>query len=119
MLNKIPKDVAANLANYQPFAKCIWAELLRDISNPDKHRHLTTLGTSAEFVPDRPMLRIVDTHMHRQTIHLRGKVQISVTIQFRGDALDIIDASDLVQRGATALVRSYAGRFQGTQPIFV
>ena len=119
MLNKIPQEVAKDLANYQPFAKCIWAELPTVISSPDKHRHLTTLGTSAEFIPDRPVLRVIDAKSGSQTIHLKGKVQISVTLEFRGDTIDVIDASNLVQREATALIRSYASRFQLPGPRFV
>jgi hypothetical protein len=119
MLNKIPHDVAKDLAHYQPFAKCVWAELLSEISNPDKHRHLTTLGTSAEFIPDRPVLSVIDTKSGGQTIHLKGKVQISVSLEFRGDTIDVIKASNLVQREATALIRSYAGRFQLPGPRFV
>jgi hypothetical protein len=118
-LNKIPQDVAKDLAHYQPFAKCSWAELLRDISNPDKHRHLTTLSTSAKFVSDRPVLRVIDTQSNRQTIPLKGEIEISVAIHFGGGLIDIIEASHLVQREATALIRSYAGRFKIPPPGFV
>jgi hypothetical protein len=27
----------------QPYRGCIWTKILREISNPDKHRHLTVL----------------------------------------------------------------------------
>lgn len=115
-LNKIPHEIAKDLSHYQPYARCVWAELLRDISNPDKHRHLTTLGVSAEFVSDRPILRVIDTESNRHTIPMRGKIKVSVTFDFRDNPIDIIEASHLVQREATALIRSYAGRFKIPPP---
>jgi hypothetical protein len=118
-LNKIPRDVAEDLAHYQPFAHCAWAELLRDISNPDKHRHLTTLGISAEFIPDRPVLGVIDSETKRQSVHLSGKVAIGVTLKSGRDTIDIIEASNLVQREARALIRGYAGRFKLPPPGFV
>ncbi len=34
---------AAEIALLQPFNGCLWTELLRDLSNPDKHRELLTV----------------------------------------------------------------------------
>jgi hypothetical protein len=115
-LNKIPKDVADNLAHCQPFSHCRWAELLRDISNPDKHRHLTTLNISNTFISDRPVLGVIDTKTNRHTFHLRGQIEVGVSLQ-TGE--DIIDAAKLVESEARALVRSYAGRFKLPPPGFV
>lgn len=115
-LRKVPRGVAEDLAHYQPFSGCKWAELLRDLSNPDKHRHLTTLNTRATFKPDTLGLGIVDPNTKQQSIHFKGRIEVSV---FLPTGEDVVDALHLVQGEARALVRSYAGRFQLPGPRWV
>ncbi len=115
-LNKIPKEVALDFAHYQPFAGCKWAALLRDISNPDKHRHLTTLDSEATFIPSRPPLGVIDTHTGSQSVHLHGGIEVGVSLK-TGE--DVLDASKLAESEARALVRSYAGRFHLSPRRFV
>jgi hypothetical protein len=115
-LDKIPKTVADDLAHYQPFANCRWAELLRDISNRDKHRHLSTLTTSTKLVPDEPIRRVIDPVKNAQSFHLKGQIEVGV---FLPTGEDVIDAAHLIQGEARALIRSYAGRFKIPPPGFI
>ncbi len=114
-LKGIPKDVADNLAHYQPW-QCDWTKLLREISNLDKHRHLTTLTTTTRLVPERPIRRVIDPVNRTQSFHLKGQVEVSVALP---DGMDVVYAAHLIQSEARALIRSYAGRFKLPAPGFV
>jgi hypothetical protein len=115
-LDKIPKDVADDLAHYQPFANCGWIKLLRDISNRDKHRHLHTLTTTTKLIPEQPIRRVIDPIKNAQSLHIDGQIEVSV---FLPTGEDIVDAAHLIQSEARALVRSYARRFKIPPPGFV
>ena len=42
-LRGLSVDHVAAMERLQPYKGCLWAKFIRDISNPDKHRHLTAL----------------------------------------------------------------------------
>lgn len=48
-LYKVPPDAIAYFRQLQPFAGCEWTALLRDGSNPDKHRTLPFLTSQESF----------------------------------------------------------------------
>jgi hypothetical protein len=114
-LKNIPKGVAEDLEHYQPFASP-WVAILRDISNRDKHRHLTTLTISTNLLPEGPIRIAVNPVKNAQSIHYRGQIEIGV---FLPTGEDVIDAANLVQSEATALIRRYASRFTLPGPRFV
>jgi hypothetical protein len=115
-LDKVPKDVAEDLAHYQPFSNCGWSEILRDISNRDKHRHLNTLTVTNKLIPEGEISRVIDPVANAQSLHMEGQLEVGVYLP-TGE--DVIDAAHLIQREARALVRSYAGRFKFPPPSFV
>lgn len=117
-LKKIPKPVADDLFHYQPFSGCRWTEMLRDLSNPDKHRQLTTLTTYATFRPHggNKVLGVMDPNTGLETVHLSGEVQVVVELE---GGEEIVGAFQLIEREARALIRSYAGRFQFDPTRFV
>jgi hypothetical protein len=115
-LNNIPKDVAEDLAHYQPFSGCAWAVLLRSLSNADKHRSLTTLTAHFNFIGSGEV--VIEEHPHTGTKSVQRLGDLDVGL-FLPTEEDVIDASDLAQREARALIRSYAGRFEFPPPRFV
>lgn len=50
-LRGVHADHVDVIRHLQPFAGCQWTALLRDLSNPDKHRRLTVLVTESEIDP--------------------------------------------------------------------
>lgn len=106
-LVKVPQDVVDELAQYQPYAGCKWVRLLRQISNLDKHRHLTTLTTSTKLIPEEVRTH-VDSEARKQVIDLKSVLRIDVTLP---GGEDLTDALELIHREARTLVHSYAGRF--------
>lgn len=114
-LNKVPKDVANDLAHYQPFAHCVWIELLKDISNPDKHSQLTIFNSETQLIPHR-LRGYVNPHTGTQAIDFEGVVRVDVTLT-TGE--DVVEALQLIHSEAAALIRSYSGHFQLNPSRFV
>jgi hypothetical protein len=115
-LNNIPKDVADDLAHYQPFSGCAWAILLSSLSNADKHRSLTTLTTHYEFRPTGESIVEEHPYTHDKSIQRLGEIEVGLLLP-TGE--DVVESADLVQREVRALIRSYAGRFEFPPPRFI
>jgi hypothetical protein len=115
-LNKMPQDVADDLAHYQPFSDCAWAILLRSLSNADKHRYLTTLTASFNFRPSGETVVEIHPDTGQESIKRIGEVEVGLSLP-TGE--DVVEAADLVQREARALIRRYASRFTFPPPRFV
>ncbi|MBI3595896.1 MAG: hypothetical protein HY203_01935 [Nitrospirae bacterium] len=49
-LKGVSSQHVAAIRSLQPFAGCAWTGELRDLSNPDKHRHLIAVAHRAEHV---------------------------------------------------------------------
>src|SRR4029079_220589 len=77
-LNNIPKDVADDLAHYQPFSGCAWAILLRSLSNADKHRTLTTLTANFDFVPADETVIEVGPDTGKESVRDIGNVEVGL-----------------------------------------
>lgn len=45
-LNGVPTGAIPLIAKLQPYAGCTWTRDLRELSNPDKHRHLAPLRSN-------------------------------------------------------------------------
>ena len=48
-LHKVPAQAVELLEQTQPFAGCEWTKLLREISNPDKHRYVPLISSNENF----------------------------------------------------------------------
>jgi len=113
-LKNIPKAVAVDLEHYQPYA-CSWTKLIRDVSNRDKHRHLSTLTVTLGFRPTARPVRPIDPVDEKQAfVFPSGIVEIGIYLPDGGQ--DVLDAAHLIQREARALIRSYARIFKLPPP---
>jgi hypothetical protein len=49
-LNGLTDAQVEAIESLQPYVGCTWAQTLRDISNPDKHRHLTAINARSKQI---------------------------------------------------------------------
>jgi len=61
------------IRNLQPFSGCDWTRRLRDLSNPDKHRHLTRLHEAGTVYHHRSRIPSIDTLSNAWEATVRGE----------------------------------------------
>ena len=108
------------IRNVQPFQGVAWTELLRDISNPDKHRHLVGIDDDEfqillrgsigddELFDDLPY-RSIDTGTRR--IVVQGKIS-KVLIMDKFPAIDTLN--ELCKR-VSETVQLFCGDFRSSE----
>lgn len=104
-LHKVPAPAIDRIRQLQPCASppCNWTRLLRDLSNPDKHRYLTELHSRAILVAgNHPELELA-----RVPPELRKHPHLVVEILFRSPRLDVVDTLELLQREVSAVVQEF------------
>lgn len=96
-LRKIPDPVVRIVETYQSFAGCDWTPMLRDLSNPDKHKTPTGLAPVVRQVTIKDARPMGD--LMAATAHLTSNVRFD---QFL--AVSVVDWLLAVQREVRALV---------------
>lgn len=107
-LHHVPKNAVIRIRQLQPGwnPPCEWTALLRELSNPDKHRFLTELQSRAHVVAGyHPLLAEVTDDEARKHPH------VVVEIVFRESGRDVVDTLDMLQREVRGLVREFEEAF--------
>ena len=102
-LKKVPRRAAEMLVQTQPFAGCDWMELLRDISNPDKHRSVTFIRSKEDF--RNPIL-------DPDTSTISGRIAVRVVFEDDPD-LDVTHALRIIHAQTAHLIESFIPAFVG------
>ena len=103
-LCKVPAGALRIIRTLQPFAGCQWTRQLRDLSNPDKHRELSALSSTGEFVPvGQPEIVEVDGE---RKVNVGGHFHVQVTFGRPGpDAADTLDVLEREVRATISLMK--------------
>jgi hypothetical protein len=95
----------AAIEDWQPYKDCHWTALLRDCSNPDKHRHLIpgagNAGITVHSSLDRDLDRIVGFERdvpHPALGNVRVKVHNAISITF-SDGTPVVRALQEIREG--------------------
>ena len=119
-LKSLTERQVENIRNVQPFQGVTWTELLRDISNPDKHRHLVAIDDDEfqillrgsvrddELFHDLPY-RSIETSTRR--IVVQGKIS-NVLIM---DKFPAIDTLNELCKKVSETVQLFCGDFQSSE----
>jgi hypothetical protein len=104
----------------QPYNGCNWTTFLRNISNPDKHRHLVLHGGhfQASLYADAERLRFLGLpgKVTRAKHPLSGKevdVQLAISVQIEfSDGTPVIEALHELQAQVTQTLEAFQPEFQ-------
>ena len=105
------------IRNTQPFQGVTWTELLRDISNPDKHRHLVAIDDDEFQILYRGSIRDDELfhdlpHRSIETSTRRIVVQGKISNVLIMDKFPAIDTLNELCKKVTETVRLFCGDFQ-------
>lgn len=108
------------MEDLQPYKGCAWTKTLRDISNPDKHRHLTVIDGSMESTSrieegisgsfdDRPgqILRGVGGSTTDTHIDLQHSLKVTLA-----DGTDIVKTLEILKREVRATLDAFQPEFK-------
>ena len=103
-LTCVPAQAVERIEEVQPFAGCEWTRLLRDLSNPDKHRSMTGLTSNARVVRgDDPAIAYALRPEDRSPDRYYFVCQVVV----KDTNQDVVDTLKLVHREVLALIREF------------
>ncbi len=100
-LHKVPPPAVAMFRNLQPFAGCEWTTLLRDVSNPDKHRFVPRISSNESFE---------NTVYDPTTKTLHGRLVVNVVFEHNRE-IDVVSGMSLIQRQTAHLITGFAPAF--------
>jgi len=118
-LNGVNATHIACIERLQPYNRCNWTKILRDLSNTDKHREFADIdGESAAF----GYSRIADANFDsidapiRRTIHpVHGevdvKVYVTMSIKFR-NGTPVIETLEEIKAGVAQTLRDFQPEFE-------
>jgi hypothetical protein len=110
-LRTIPAHVIERLRSFQPFAGCKWTRLLRELSNPDKHRHLTELASTTE-----PVIRertVVATEDEGETTVFEYAASVEVLF-VSGEP--VVETLEMLHREVTATIDLFKSMIYRVEP---
>ena len=108
-LRKVPPSALERIRQLQPFSGCAWTPLLRDLSNPDKHRGLNALSSQAEWIDEGTNATASDG---RLILNIEGHFEVEVIFTAAGAAgADVTDTLDLFEREIRATVQLFKRAF--------
>lgn len=105
-LRCVPPEAVDRIRELQPFSGCEWTRLLRDLSNPDKHRNMTGITSHGAIVSgDDPLLD--DVVFLRPEDRSADKQHFVVRVVVKDTNTDVVDALKLLQREVRALIKEF------------
>ena len=115
---------AAAIERYQPYFGTHWTKLLQDISNPDKHRHLTITKTqnsvtvTAEAAKNQARIRRLYNGFtvfmpYGDDMQMKFEVTLYVALD---DGTRVVDALQEIQDGVNYILFSFDPCFKGKCP---
>ncbi len=87
-LKGISEKHVESIQKLQPCAGCRWTQRLREISNPDKHRHLVT-GASPVIIS--PSSGSTEAIMSGQTANVKNDVVVQITFNDRTPVVETLE----------------------------
>jgi len=87
-LKDVPPGAITLVAKLQPYAGCIWTRDLRDLSNPDKHRHLAPLRSNLVATVKESKVVAVDPETGLGSVEIRYDAEVEV---FFGDGRPVLE----------------------------
>lgn len=110
-LKGVPPQAITLIRDLQPFAGCAWTRELRELSNPDKHRHLPNLGTHIRPIVLHSEITDPDPDTGHQTIN--ANVQAKVEVFFSNTGTPVYEIHKLIHgevKATVALLKDLAQR---------
>lgn len=98
-LKGVPKPAIARIATLQPYAGCKWTRDLRELSNPDKHRHLSPLRSDFNLKTKGFEVIATDPESGKQTIRVQYDAEVEV---FFADGRPVLETLQAIHREVVA-----------------
>ncbi|HXV58064.1 MAG TPA: hypothetical protein VD704_09360 [Gaiellaceae bacterium] len=77
-LRGVPPTAVEYIRERQPFAGCSWTRDLRDLSNPDKHRHLASLRSNVKVLVKESQIVPNPDDPDKGTLNIRYDAEVEV-----------------------------------------
>lgn len=104
-LNGINHSHVALIETLQPYKGCHWTQLLRDLSNPDKHRHLTPVRGQTSVVIRPPV-----EETHRSEVKQVNMQHGTISIRFR-DSKAVIPTLEILKLHVRKTLEAFRPEF--------
>jgi hypothetical protein len=103
----------------QPYNGCDWSRRLRDLSNPDKHRHLIVTGGNGDFFVHSSLVTNLSGCLgyEREAPHpVPGQALVKVKVDFRGkvtfrDGSPIVGTIKQIEAGVANTLATFKPEF--------
>ncbi len=106
-LKGVHPDHVQMIRALQPFEGCAWTRVLRDLSNPDKHRQLTILLTESEIDPYfKPSSRPPDDPAVAISLVVGGDVRVAIVFD-DGKGNDVVGTLRLLHTSVETAVQLF------------
>lgn len=107
-LKGVHADHVEMLRVLQPYKDCQWTRVLRDISNPDKHRHLTILLTESELDPYFKLVAPHPTEDYPVVGQIVIGANVGVKIMFEdSEGHDVLSALGTLQGAVSTTIQLF------------
>lgn len=116
-MRHVPGPVVDRFRQLQPCATppCRWTRVLRELSNPDKHRNLTNVRATGRMMRgDHPELPPYIPASGRTV----EKYHFIAGFYFERTEVDVIETLKVLQREVSALIEEFKPAFQRTGNVF-
>ena len=105
-LKGINDEHVTAIERLQPYKGCDWSSLLRDLSNPDKHRHLTAVENPVVISPSPGSTEAI---IAGQTVDVKDDVSVSIVL---GDGTPVVEALQQLQSEITQVLDAFKPEFE-------
>ena len=121
-LSKLNGPHQAAIKLLQPFDGCQWTAVLRDISNPDKHRHLTIIDPKLAGAVTHLRAKVIDGRLIFAIQAVSDSVNQAMDVKAHGllfadaespkDRLLVIETLHLLQKQVADVIEAFDPDFQ-------
>lgn len=112
-LKGVPPGAIRLIAQLQPFAGCRWTRELRDLSNPDKHRHLSSLRSNLAGKINEAEMVDFDPETLRGSLRIRFDAEVEV---FFADDRPVLETLQDLCREVDATVQMFKSAVTSEPP---
>lgn len=106
-LRHVPPGAILRISKLQPCNGCEWTAKLRDLHNPDKHRHLTSLRSEAQFSATVKRLGPTTLPDGSEGERVSVRPQVVVEVFFADTGENVADVLNVLQREVAAVIDSF------------
>ncbi len=104
-LKGISDDHVTAIERLQPYKGCNWSSLLRDLSNPDTHRHLTAVKNPIVVSPSPGSTEAINAG---QTVDVKDDVSVSIVLH---GGTPVVEALQQLQSEITQALDAFKPEF--------